>query len=150
MAGAVLDTCVISHFLRPLAATQTPRLHARVLELVTSESPALAAVTLYEVHAGLRELLERGEGLRKFAAWRLFCSTAEVLGLDGADWKGWTDAADLRARCRRSGLHISEGDLLIAATAHYHHRTLVTADRGLRDNLAKIGFELPVEFLVVE
>ena len=72
-----------------------------------------------------------------------------MLGLDDARGAGWNLAATMWAeyRARKPAVVIEDADLLIAATALFHDRTLVTTDARLAENLKAIAFAGTVTLL---
>lgn len=75
--------------------------------------------------------------------------SADVLGLGAAGLGPWSVASELYAvgQLSKPAIVLSDGDLLIAATATHHGRTLVTADMNLARSLAAIGWGLAVDLL---
>lgn len=113
MVAVALETNTLSYFLRG---------EGRVAERIRAARPsdiALPAVVVYEVNYGLRRASRRAQ-LEAFAH---MVRTVEILDFD-------VEAADHAARIRveleQRGTPIGPTDLLIAATARRHRRTLVT------------------------
>lgn len=46
-----------------------------------------------------------------------------------------------RLKTHKPSLSLTDADLLIAATAGFHRRTLVTAEKKLVENLQAVGFD---------
>jgi hypothetical protein len=88
-------------------------------------------------------LLRQGQGSRKAARIEMLLREATILGLDERGFTGWRVAADLWANCKHHepSVVLSEGDLLIVATALTHDRQLVTVDSNLQASLKVIGYE---------
>jgi len=86
-------------------------------------------------------LLRQGQGARKAARIENLLREATVLGLDEHGFVGWRLAADLWANCKhhQPSVVLSEGDLLIVATALMHDRQLVTVDLNLQARLKALG-----------
>lgn len=63
--------------------------------------------------------------------------------LSGGNFQGWKIASDLRvqSQTRSPAIVVSEGDLLITATAIAHKRALVTVDDKLRARLKEMGLQ---------
>jgi predicted nucleic acid-binding protein len=143
----LLDTNLVSAFLRPDAPTRFPGQYDFVSGLVAGDGFAISHVTQFELRRGVEELLRRGEGRRKLVALEKFLDRVEVLGLDGAGGSGWSLAARLWAdgRAHRPAIVFTDADLLIAATAAIHGRTFVTSEGRLADNLRQIGFPVAVQ-----
>ncbi len=113
MVGVALDTNTLSYFLRG---------EGRVAERLRTAAPrdvALPAIVVYEVNFGLRRAGRR-EQLLAFARM-VQASTVLDFDVDAAD-----HAARIRAELEARGTPIGPTDVLIAATARRHHRTLVT------------------------
>lgn len=66
-----------------------------------------------------------------------------MLGLDGVGGAGWDYAAELWAKLKnhQPSIVLTDADLLIAATAGFHRRTLVTAEKNLVENLKAVDFD---------
>ena len=137
----LLDTNVVSALIDPRARSRAPALVDAAEEIVKSEGLTIAATTVYELRRGLRKLLASGQGRRKAARLEKLLRSAYVLGLDDRAFAGWDVAADLWARAQRAAPAVTfeEGDLLIAATALHHGRTLVTSEERLVSALSRIG-----------
>lgn len=110
-----LDTNTVSYYMR-----RAGRVAERLLAHAPSEI-ALPSLVVFEVNFGLRRAGRRAE-LEAFAR---MVGAMSVLDFDA-------EAADQAARIRvlleAQGTPISLPDLLIAATARRHRRTLVTHD----------------------
>jgi predicted nucleic acid-binding protein len=136
----LLDTCLVSHYLSPNARIRYPALVGRVESVISAQGVCLSTVTLYELRRGILELLGRGEGQRKERRLKLFLREATLLGLDGDGAHGWEVAARLYAQCKRTqpALNMSDGDLLIVATAVTHRRALLTSDARLAEQVGRL------------
>jgi len=147
----LLDTNVVSTYLKPDAKKRFPELVSRVDQIVAEEGLTISAVTLYELRRGLLDLELRGQGRSARVRTEKLLRIAYPLGLDHLDFTGWDRAAELWARGRRvkPAVVFEEGDLLIAATALAHGRTLVTCEARLRDGLIASGIELDIEVIEV-
>lgn len=115
----LVDTNVISEVMRREPHTQVK------LWFAQQEVIALSVISLEEIYYGLlykdaRNHLDWLDRLLRFRA-QVFPVTQAIAQCCGV----------LRARLRRQGITRSQADLLIAATAHQHERTLVT--RNVKD-----------------
>lgn len=148
----LFDTNLISAFLHREAPTRRPKLHAFVASTILREGLSMSFVTQYEVRRGLEDLARKGEGRRLRVSFEKLLARVDLLGLDTAGGRGWDVAARLWAegRALKPALVLSEGDLLVAATAVTHERTLFTADRGLREGLARLSLPIAVEWVPPE
>ncbi len=138
----LFDTNVLSDFLRPGAAEKLPSTELFVRTALETDNIKIAFVTQYEMlRLGLLQGLEM-KGRRKLVALRKFLERCEVLGLDAHGGAGWAHAAELWARLRvqKPAVVLSEGDLLITATASFHQETLITFDAKLVERLHAVGF----------
>src|SRR5206468_4284700 len=88
----------------------------------------------------------RGQGQRKIIEVEKLLRSAYALDVASG---GWEIAAELWAQgqVQKPAIVFSEGDLLIAATAAAHERTLVTSDEALAANLLRVGYAGEVEVL---
>lgn len=147
----LLDTNIISTYLKNDATSRYPSLVARVDEILSEEGLTIAAVSLYEIRRGLLQLESRGDGRRVRVRTEKLLRSAYVLGLDAPAFAGWDHAAELWAAGRRASpaITFTEGDLLIAATARTHERTLVTCEGRLRDALIGAGFMGEIEVITL-
>ncbi len=145
----VLDSDVLSAYLKADCATRTPELHRFVTNLVRTEGVAISYVTLYELRRWLAELQLRGEGRRKRVMFEKLIEDADVIGLDGSTGEGWNIAARIWAtgRAHKPAIVITDADLLIAATAEFHGRRFVTCETTLAENLRAAGLKVDVEVL---
>lgn len=140
---------MVSQYLAPDAPTKYPGLVKRVRDLVTSQGVCLSVVTVYELRRGVRLLVARGEGRRKERRLNMFLQEATALSLDHDGGQGWNVAADLwvRGQLHKPAVNVSEGDLLILATAITHGRALLTTDAALGDRAQELGVGGAVEVL---
>ncbi len=137
----LVDTSVISWYLRRDARTQHPILVDWIDRAFARDGLHISAVTIYELRRGIAELMNRGQGTRKAARIEMLLRQATVHGLDANDNLGWKLAADLWAKASacKPALVFSDGDLLITATAIAHSRALVTVDEKLRTLLKRLN-----------
>ncbi len=108
-----LDTNTISYFMRGEAQV------AQRLAATPPSKVAVPAVVAYEIRYGL----QRAERALQLAAFERMLQVATVLSFDE---ETAAHAADIRVVLERAGTPIGPHDVLIAATARRHQRTLVT------------------------
>lgn len=141
----LLDTNVASDFIRRDALTRTPALHAFVQDTLTREGLAVSMVTRYEMRRGYEKLAgqvgREREGRRKLAVVEKFLGSVDVLGLDSGSGAGWDVAASLWARAAnlKPARILTDADLMVAATAILHDRTLVSRDKPAAETLVLLG-----------
>jgi predicted nucleic acid-binding protein len=139
----LLDTNVVSEFLRAGVATRFPKLEQLVRDAIEAEDLKIAFITQFELlRLGIKQETQH-QGLRKLVALHKFLDRCSALGLDDGAGAGWNHAAALwaKASLHKPSIVFSDADLLIAATASFHEETLLTFDVGLAQNLQAIGFE---------
>jgi len=127
--GYLVDTSVVSWYLEREARTRHPTLINWLDDLLPREGLCISAVTCTSFDGEWKTLAAR-QGARKAARIENLLREATVLGLDEHGFVGWRLAADLWANCKhhQPSVVLSEGDLLIVATALMHDRQLVTVD----------------------
>ena len=118
MDAALLDTDILNEVLK--RKNQTVVQHAAAY-LRAHDEYALSAMTQYEVVRGLRY---RKAG-KLLTAFTTFCSRSLIVPIDGAILDR---AAYLWIIGRKGGFPHRDADLIIAATALEHGRTLVTGN----------------------
>ena len=148
----LLDTNIVSAFLRRDAQKQAPRLFEFIATVLSAEGLAISYVTQFELRRGIEELIGRGEGRRKLVAFEKFMERVQVLGLDGASGEGWNLAARLWAEGRslKPALVLTDADLLIAATAGFHGHEFATCEVGLVEGLQRLAFPVAVRLVPME
>lgn len=148
MAAFLLDTSVFSQW---TATIKWPDLAARVDGIFAVEGKlCLPFVAHYEILRGLHDLLQKGQGAERHARYMFLVDSALVfVGLDARGGLGWAVAAELHAKARAVGITLSEGDLLIAASALVSQRKLLTCDVRLAKNLDALGLGENVEVLAL-
>lgn len=139
----LLDTNVVSSFLKPNAAKRFPAVDKFVREVLAKSNLAISYITQFELRRGVEELTLKKQGRSRRVKLLKFLERCDVLGLDGAGGAGWNYAAGLWAKLKvhQPSITLKDADLLVAATAGFHRRTLVTAEKKLVENLHAIGFD---------
>jgi predicted nucleic acid-binding protein len=134
----LVDTNVVSSFLREGAAHRSPKLAAFMEQLLAAGNLTISAVTEFELRRGVEELVSKGQGRKRLVMLTKFLEHCEILSLDGG---GWELAAKLwaKGRTHKPAIVFTDADLLIAATAFFHERTFATSEANLVTNLALIG-----------
>ena len=143
----LLDTNIISAFLRPDARARTPKLFEFVSAQILVEGLTVAFVTQFELRRGIEELVRRGEGRRKLVDFEKFIDRVQVLGLDTGMGEGWNLAARLWAEGRSKGRLFTDADLLIATTAACHGHEFATSEVKLVESLGQLSFPVPVRLV---
>ena len=118
MDSALLDTDTISEILR----RRNPNVEKNAAQYLTQHSEfAFSAIAHYEIVRGLlwRKATRQLSAYRRFAARSVVLLTSEEV---------FERAAELWAAGRRTGRPHRDADLVIAATALIHNRTLVTGN----------------------
>jgi|CZKU01.1.fsa_nt_gi predicted nucleic acid-binding protein len=149
----LLDTNIVSAFLRRDGQKQAPRLFEFIATVLSAEGLAISYVTQFELRRGIEELVRRGEGRRKLVAFEKFMERVQVLGLDGASGEGWNLAARLwsEGRSLKPALVLTDADLLIAATAASHGHEFATSEVGLVEGLRRLAtFPVAVRLVPME
>lgn len=146
MAAALLDTSTISRWMKrqlsPAAAT-------RVDAAIDEHGLLIASITFYEIERGIRALERNQAGSHRRAAWQVALAEAQVIKLEEPDLRPLLIAADLHSlgAVQKPALVVSEGDLLIVATAVAHGLTLLTSDQKLVSLCAALGVGEHVEYV---
>lgn len=118
MTVALLDTDVLSEVLKQRHAGVVAKAAAYFAQY---REFAFSALTRYEVIRGMRDR----QATRQLQQFDLFCQQALILPVTDAVLMR---AADLWVIGRRQGHSRTDADLIIAATALEHGRTLVTGN----------------------
>lgn len=102
----------------------------------------ISAVTAFEIRRHLEVLARTGEGRSKIRRTELFLRDAMIIEPGDRAGHSWRVAARLYAdgKLHRPAIQLSDGDLLIAATAIAHERVLMTTDLPLWENLQALGY----------
>jgi tRNA(fMet)-specific endonuclease VapC len=124
----LLDTCVISDFIRKEPGTQTQ------LKKIPPTEIAVSSITVMELRYGLILNPQRAQKIEPTIA--KFLATVTILPFTEAE-----QAAQIRAALKIKGLPIGPYDILIAATALAHQLIMVTANQGEFDRVAGIQTE---------
>jgi hypothetical protein len=123
----LLDTCVISEFVKPKPARQV----LDWLNAIESDRVFLSAVTVGEIQAGIsnQQNANRRTELEEWLNVELATQFVNrILPLDEAVFRTW---GQMTVRLKLAGKPMSIMDSLIAATALHHKMTLAT--RNLSD-----------------
>lgn len=142
-AAFLFDTCIIGRYLDARAAERWPGLVPRVSSAIAEAGGLyISAITAFEIRRGLKVLELRGQGRSKRRKAELFLRSATILETSARGGAPWRAAARMyaEAACHKPAIKLSDGDLLIAATAVAHARVLVTVDGPLHENLHKLGY----------
>ena len=126
----LLDTCVISDFVRGEQAT---------LRRVKSEQPnnvAISSVTWMELQYGLKLNPKRAKKIK--AAITGLCESIHILPYEKMDG---TFTASVRATLKTFGLPIGPYDIMIAGCALNHGLILVTSNTGEFERVAGLSLE---------
>lgn len=138
----LFDTCVVEQYLHPRAPQKWPGMLTRVERAIDEAGGMyISAVTAFEIRRHLEVLARTGQGRSKIRKTELFLREAMILEPGERGGASWRVAARLYAdgKLHRPAIPLSNGDLLIAATAIAHARVLVTTDRLLCENLQALG-----------
>jgi predicted nucleic acid-binding protein len=148
----LLDTNIVSAFIRHDAQTRTPKLFEFVAGHLSADGLAISYVSQFELRRGIELLVRNAEGRRKLVNFEKFMERVHVLGLDAPFGEGWNLAARLWAdgRAQRPARVFSDADLLIAATAAFHHHEFATSEVGLVEGLRLLAFPVAVRLLPIE
>ena len=124
MSGFLLDTNVVSEYIRPVP-------HSAVTELWAARDDLwLSIIVVHELEYGIAILDEgrRRDGIRRAVSRILEEFQGRILPIED---RASETAVDLRAQARRNGRTLQLADALIAGTAVAHD--LVLATRNVRD-----------------
>ncbi len=114
----LLDTCVISDFIRGEAGTQTRLKQTPPVDI------AISVVTVMELRYGLVLNPQRAQKIESAISSLLSSVTILPFCREEAE-----QAAHIRAALKRQGHPIGAYDVLIAATAQHHNLRMVTANQ---------------------
>jgi predicted nucleic acid-binding protein len=96
----LLDTNVVSSFLKPNAAEQFPAVDKFVREVLEESNLAISCITQFELRRGVEALALEGQGKTRRVKLLKFLDRCDVLGLDVAGGAGWNYAATLWAKLK--------------------------------------------------
>ena len=146
----LVDTGVLSNWLKSRAPQATPRPVAFVNELAEREGISISYISVFELRRGIEQLARKQQGQRKRVRLEKLLSTCEILGLDHHG--GWDAAARYWAegRAQQPAIVIKDADLLIATTAAVHGRPFATTDERLALNLKAISYPMAVHVVPKE
>jgi tRNA(fMet)-specific endonuclease VapC len=114
----LLDTCVISDFIKAEPGTQT-----RLKEILPTDI-AISIITVMELRYGLALNPQRAQKIETTIAQ--FLNTVTILPFTQPEAE---QAAEIRAFLKTQGQPIGPYDILIAATARTHQLIMVTANQ---------------------
>lgn len=139
----LIDTNLFSALMKPHLAAVDPKFHEQLISLY-DEGISTSYYTQFELCRGIEALELKGEGRRKRAILEMLLSSVAALGLDRGGGAGWRIAANMWASVRalKPARPLTDGDLIIAATALTHDRTLATADVGLAEGMQALGVDV--------
>ena len=126
----LLDTCVISDFIKGEPGTQTQ------LKKTPPTDIAVSVITLMELRYGLQLNSQRAQKIEPIITSFLNSVTLLPLGISEAE-----KAAEIRAILKSQGQPIGAYDVLIAATAVQHHLIMVTANQREFDRVPGLQTE---------
>ena len=116
----LVDTSVWSLALRRDSALGAPAVEALRTALEGGDTIVTTGLVLQELLQGFAGPRARKEILQRFAALPLLVP----------DRRDYIDAAEVRNRCRRSGVQMGTIDALLAQLCIRHELTLLTTDDG--------------------
>ncbi|MEM6253508.1 MAG: type II toxin-antitoxin system VapC family toxin [Cyanobacteria bacterium P01_D01_bin.156] len=114
----LLDTCVISDFIKGEPGTQTR------LKQTSPADIAVSVITVMELRYGLLNNPQRAKKIEP--AITSLLNSISILEFSDADAE---QAAQIRSTLKKQGQPIGAYDILIAATALCHGLTMVTANQ---------------------
>lgn len=126
----LLDTCVISDFIKGEPGTQTQ------LKKTPPTDIAVSVITLMELRYGLQLNSQRAQKIEPIITSFLNSVTLLPFGISEAE-----KAAEIRTILKSQGQPIGAYDVLIAATAVQHHLIMVTANQREFDRVPGLQTE---------
>ena len=114
----LLDTCVISDFIKGEPGTQTR------LKQTPPSDIAVSSITVMELRYGLLNNPQRARKIEPTIT--SFLASVKVLAFSSAEAE---QASQIRAVLKTQGQPIGAYDVLIAATALQHHLLMITANQ---------------------
>ncbi|PNW39149.1 UNVERIFIED_CONTAM: twitching motility protein PilT [Euhalothece sp. KZN 001] len=126
----LLDTCVISDFIKGETGTQTR------LKQTPPREIAISSITMMELHYGLALNPKRAEKVQPIIT--SFLSSVMILpfGISEAE-----QTAKIRAKLKSQGQPIGAYDLLIAATALQNNLIMVTSNQREFERVGNLQLE---------
>jgi tRNA(fMet)-specific endonuclease VapC len=126
----LLDTCVISDFIKGEAGTITR------LKQTPPADVAISAITVMELRYGLALNPQRAQKIEPAIASIL--ASANILSFSNAEAE---QAAQIRAALKSQGQPIGAYDILIAATALQHNLIMVTSNQREFERVVNLQIE---------
>lgn len=126
----LLDTCVISDFIKGEVGSQTQLKKTPPIDI------AVSVITVMELRYGLQLNSQRAQKIEPIITSFLNSVTLLPFGISEAE-----KAAEIRAILKSQGQPIGAYDVLIAATAVQHHLVMVTANQGEFDRVPGLQTE---------
>lgn len=126
----LLDTCVISDFVKGDLGTQTH------LKQTSPTDIAVSVITVMELRYGLLNNPQRAQKIEPTISTLLH--SVNILSLGAAEAE---QAAQIRSFLKKQGQPIGAYDLLIAATALQHNLLMVTANQREFDRVPGLQTE---------
>jgi tRNA(fMet)-specific endonuclease VapC len=126
----LLDTCVISDFIKGEPGTQTQLKQTPPIDI------AVSVITLMELRYGLQLNSQRAQKIEPIITSFLNSVTLLPFGIPESE-----KAAEIRAILKSQGQPIGAYDVLIAATAVQHHLVMVTANQWEFDRVPGLQTE---------
>ena len=126
----LLDTCVISDFIKGEAGTKTRLKQALPVDI------AVSAITVMELRYGLALNSQRAQKVEP--AISSFLSSVTILAFSTLEAE---QAAQIRAVLKSQGQPIGAYDVLIAATALQHKLLMITANQKEFDRVPNLQTE---------
>jgi tRNA(fMet)-specific endonuclease VapC len=126
----LLDTCVISDFIKGEPGTQTQLKQTPPIDI------AVSVITLMELRYGLQLNSQRAQKIEPIITSFLNSVTLLPFGIPESE-----KAAEIRTILKSQGQPIGAYDVLIAATAVQHHLVMVTANQREFDRVPGLQTE---------
>jgi len=126
----LLDTCVISDFIKGETGTQTR------LKKTPPREIAISSITMMELHYGLALNPKRAEKVEPIITSFLSSVTILPFGISEAE-----QTAKIRAKLKSQGQPIGAYDLLIAATALQNNLIMVTSNQREFERVGNLQLE---------
>lgn len=127
-----VDTSVWSLALRRDTPSATPEMRELSRALSAGDTVVTTGLVLQELLQGFSGPKARQQILERFSA----------LPLIVPDRSDHIEAAEIRNRCRRSGIQVGTIDALLAQLCIRHDLTMLAADNDFRNAAARIGLKV--------